>query len=210
MKQYAPLETAKTIAFDAFFWPFKKVSPQTQIAIAGSILRKKEIVHDIDICIGSMDESLRNWARNKIESTDNSQSINFKGQLYGFQTDVWFTEPESWAPMLLFATGPRAFNIFMRKRAKDQDMVLNQKGLFERTKKNECGPRLDNNTEGNIIYLVIHRRWIPPEERDAFSFPTRERKIPKMCIICKGDFKKGDRLIQTDQGDWVHEIHLKE
>lgn len=165
MKQYAPLETAKDIAFDAFFWPFKKQFHQTQIAIAGSILRKKETVHDIDIVIGSMEPTVKEWARTKIESSDHRESLNYKGQLYGFHTDIWFTVPDEWAPMLLFATGPRPFNIFMRKRAKDQGMVLNQKGLFERTPDNEAGPRIDNNTEGNIIYHVLHRRWIPPEDR---------------------------------------------
>jgi len=165
MKQYAPLETAKSIAFDAFFWPFKKDFPLNQIAIAGSILRKKETVHDIDIVIGEYSQEIWNWCVHQIHSSDKLGSRNMKGDLYGFHTDIWFTTPDEWAPMLLFATGPRNFNIFMRKRAKDQDMVLNHKGLFERTQENGCGPRIDNNTEGNIIWLVLHRRWILPEER---------------------------------------------
>lgn len=175
MKQYAPLETAKQIGFDAFYWPFKKAfpdnvfdgesEPKIPLAIAGSILRKKETVHDIDIVVGSTYPPIVEWIQKQIESNDNKNSYNLKGALYGLHTDVWLCPPEEWAPMLLFATGPRRFNIFMRKRAKDQGMVLNQKGLFERTADNGCGARIDNNLEGNIIWHVLHRRWIPPEER---------------------------------------------
>ncbi len=163
MKQYAPLAVAKDMAFDGFFWPFKEKFDGVQIAIAGSIIRKKPEVHDIDIVVGSLNPNILSWIRTKIQSKD--RTINMKGTLFGLHTDVWVCEPEEWAPMLLFATGPRDFNIFMRKRAKDQNMILNQKGVFERTGNNEAGNRLDNNTEGNIIWLVLHRRWIPPEMR---------------------------------------------
>lgn len=210
MKQKAPLQVAMDIAFENFYNPFHKTFNTVKCAIAGSILRKKETVHDIDIVIGTSDPSIKEWVRLEIDSHDNPDAFNYKGSLYGLHTDVWFTVPESWAPMLLFATGPKDFNIFMRRRAKDQDMVLNHLGLFERKQFEDdfaLGPRIDNNTEGNIIWHVLRRRWIPPEKRDFYHFLPHER-VQEDCPLCKTHFSKGDRLVRSDAGDWIHEVHI--
>lgn len=208
MKQYVPLETAKEIAFTHFFWPFKREFPGTKIAIAGSILRKRATVtKDIDVVICDNSESVIEWARKKIDSKEPG-SVHIKGTLFGLGVDVWFTTEDEWAPMLLFATGPSEFNIFMRKMAKDFGMILNSKGLFLRTKEGEQGARIDNNTEGNIIWLTLKRKWIPPEMRDEVGFKKRER-VATHCIECNVPFKKDDRLVLNNEREWIHQDHME-
>jgi DNA polymerase/3'-5' exonuclease PolX len=203
LKQYISSYTARNIAFDEFFHPFKRAFWGVKVAIAGSILRKKETVHDIDIVIGSRNEEILAWVRNIIGSTENSTQ-KLMGSLGGLHTDVWFTWEEHWAAMLLFATGPKAFNIFLRQRAKAQGMVLNHRGLWVRTEAGGIGERLDNNTEGDIIYRILHRLWIPPEERDFFHFPLRITS----CSLCKKEFRKGDTTVIGEDGGRIHSWHI--
>lgn len=209
MKQYAPLETAKEIAFKGFYWPFKRMFPGTRAAIAGSILRKHETVHDIDIVIeGRGITEIWKWTKKQIDCDQRSDGgVNLKGTLYGFHTDVWFTVEDEWAPMLLFATGPKDWNMFMRSRAKAQGMILNSRGLWKILSDGGHGPRLDNNTEGNIIFQILHRNWVPPEERDFIGFKKRESKI-KDCDFCHVPFQKGESIVRSDRGTWIHERHV--
>lgn len=147
--------------------------------IAGSILRKKPIVHDIDILINRTDEIIRTWCSAIIHAIPESGYIPFSkasGQYYDIPTQIWFCSEDEWAPHLLEVTGPKNFNQFIRNRAKKQGYLLSNKGLFLRIHNgtNACSPdcqtdspgnRIDNNTEGNIIWQVLGKRWIPPEMR---------------------------------------------
>lgn len=136
--------------------------------IAGSILRKKEIVHDIDILVNRTDEITRTWCSAIIHAIPKSGYIPLtkaSGNYCDIPTQIWFCENDEWAPHLLEVTGPMKFNIFIRNRAKQEGYYLSNKGLFLRNKDDTPGKRIDNNTEGNIIWLVLGKRWIPPEMR---------------------------------------------
>src|SRR3990172_2120866 len=144
-----PIATAKRAAFECrgkiieyvssfFDETFRK---NLKIVIAGSILRKKEFVHDIDIVVNSQEEKIR------------------------IPTQIWFCVNEEWSPMLLEVTGPRNFNQFLRNCAKRQNMYLSSKGLFSRNIDQTPGTRIDNNTEGDIIWAILGKSWIKPEDR---------------------------------------------
>lgn len=136
--------------------------------IAGSILRKKPIVHDIDILINRTDEIIRTWSSSLIHAIPESGYIPMSkasGNYESIPTQIWFCSEDEWAPHLLEVTGPMNFNQFIRNRAKMQGYFLSNKGLFTRNPDNTPGKRIDNNTEGNIIWQVLGKRWIPPEAR---------------------------------------------
>lgn len=170
-------EDAKKIAFELR----KEIldGGNFKCVIAGSILRKKPFVHDIDILVNRMDEICRTWCSTLINAIPNSGYIPLSkasGYYVGIPAQIWFTEEEEWAPHLLEVTGPMNFNQFIRNRAKKQGYFLSNKGLFKRLHNgvNPCNPdcqtdspgeRIDNNTEGNIIWQVLGKRWIPPEMR---------------------------------------------
>lgn len=136
--------------------------------IAGSILRKRPIVHDIDILVSRTDEILRTWCSAIIHAIPKSGYIPISkasGHYENIPTQIWFCNEDEWAPHLLEVTGPMNFNQFIRNRAKAQNQYLSNKGLFLRNPDDTPGKRIDNNTEGNIIWQVLGKRWIPPEMR---------------------------------------------
>jgi DNA polymerase/3'-5' exonuclease PolX len=137
------------------------------------------MVHDIDILVSRTDENYRAFASAIIHAIPQSGYIPMNkatGSYEEIPTQIWFCEDSEWAPNLLEKTGPMNFNQFIRNRAKAQGYYLSNKGLFIRKHfttgdcSKDCdkdipGERIDNNTEGNIIWLVLGKRWIPPEMR---------------------------------------------
>ena len=100
------------------------------VVIAGSILRKKDIVHDIDILVSSLDENIRRECSRLITPTGNSGYIPYykiSGKYQDIPTQIWFCSEDEWAPHLLEVTGPMNFNQFIRGRAKSQKMYLSNK-----------------------------------------------------------------------------------
>jgi len=156
-----PFSYAKSIAFEIReqFMPLNGL----KVVIAGSILRKKEFVHDIDIVINSQEEKLRTYCAYLIHAPVMYQKIS--GIYKNIPCQIWFCNNEQWAPMLLEITGPRNFNQFLRNCAKRQGLYLSSKGLFTRNSDGTPGTRVDNNTEGNIIWTILGKAWIPPEKR---------------------------------------------
>jgi len=154
-----PLSKARNIAFELR----ERISHfyNGKIVIAGSILRKKDFVHDIDIVIDSTNEDLRRYCANLLDCFASLGKIS--GKYANIPVQIWFCPKEEWAPMLLEVTGPKNFNQFLRSCAKRQGLYLSSKGLF--LKERDRMIRIDNNTEGHIIYIVIGKAWIPPEMR---------------------------------------------
>jgi len=175
-----PIATAKRAAFECrgkiieyvssfFDETFRK---NLKIVIAGSILRKKEFVHDIDIVVNSQEEKIRNFCASLIGSPVMLSKISGKYEFIeifqekiSIPTQIWFCVNEEWSPMLLEVTGPRNFNQFLRNCAKRQNMYLSSKGLFSRNIDQTPGTRIDNNTEGDIIWAILGKSWIKPEDR---------------------------------------------
>jgi len=159
-------EEAKKIAFilrDTIL-----IGNNLKCVIAGSILRKKPIVHDIDILVSRNDENYRAFCSTIIHAIPPSGYIPLSkatGTYESIPTQIWFCNEDEWAPNLLEKTGPMNFNQFIRNRAKEEGYYLSNKGLFLRNPDNTPGKRIDNNTEGNIIWLILGKRWIPPEMR---------------------------------------------
>ena len=156
-----PFSYAKSIAFEIReqFMPLNGL----KVVIAGSILRKKENVHDIDIVINSTEETIRNKAANILGIQPMLSKIS--GFYKKIPCQIWFCDNSEWGPMLLEVTGPRNFNQFLRNCAKRQGLYLSSKGLFIRNSDDTPGKRIDNNTEGHIIYTILGKAWIPPEMR---------------------------------------------
>ena len=153
-----PIRAARSIAFE-----IKDQFTGVKCVIAGSILRRKEWVHDIDIVICSKDESVRKKAAEILDIQPMLYKIS--GKYKGIPTQIWFCNEDEWGPTLLEVTGPRNFNQFLRSCAKRKGLFLSSKGLFIRNHNNSPGERIDNNTEGHIIYTILGKAWIPPELR---------------------------------------------
>ena len=153
------------IAYDKFFDPFKANFSQIKCVIVGSIRREKEFVHDIDILVVSTLPEVKEWCGNKLNNKD---LLYLRGELPGLfgpiKTQVWLCNESEYGPSLLKWTGPHHFNVKLSSIAKHYGAMLSEHGLFLGTPENKI-KRIDENTESNIIWLLLNRKWIHPRDR---------------------------------------------
>src|SRR5437867_6570383 len=155
-------EYAWDIAYRKFFLTFKQKFPQTKCVIVGSIRRQKEFVHDIDILVVSKEQEIIDWCKTQLENCKGFMYLD--GQLSGIDTQIWFCTEENYAPMLIIRTGPQEFSRKLASIAKKKGGTFSESGLFKGTPENR-GERLDSNSESNIIWLLLNRKWIHPRDR---------------------------------------------
>ncbi|MCD6548206.1 MAG: DNA polymerase/3'-5' exonuclease PolX [Thermodesulfobacterium sp.] len=141
----------------------KKESPVENIAVAGSIRRKKETVKDIDVLITSV--SPEKVMKKVIELSlvdeviafgETKTSVRLKT---GIQMDVRVVEPDSWGAALAYFTGSKAHNIRVRELALEKGLKINEYGVF----KGET--RIAGKTEEEV-YASVGLPFIPPEIRE--------------------------------------------
>ena len=155
------LEVAQKMAADVI----NRLSPYCQkIEVAGSIRRRKAIVHDIDLVLIPSDP----W---NLESEVLALARPFQPKLSGeklkrfdyngAQIDLYYASPETWSTLLLIRTGSKENNIRLCSRAKDMGwhLAASGDGLF-----NETGRRIAGDTEISI-YNALGLPFQRPEER---------------------------------------------
>lgn len=114
---------------------------------AGSVRRGSPTCKDVDVVVCLNEEKKERALVAKVlkeaglkADVRNGQekigvSIPIKSQGRSFTLDLNFTIPESRGAMYLYFTGPKAFNIAQRGKAKTMGLRLNQKGLFKGNKR---------------------------------------------------------------------------
>ncbi|HEA84187.1 MAG TPA: DNA polymerase/3'-5' exonuclease PolX, partial [Thermodesulfobacterium geofontis] len=141
----------------------KKESPVENIAVAGSIRRRKETVKDIDVLITSV--SPEKVMKKVVELSlvdeviafgETKTSVRLKT---GIQMDVRVVEPDSWGAALAYFTGSKAHNIRVRELALEKGLKINEYGVF----KGET--RIAGKTEEEV-YASVGLPFIPPEIRE--------------------------------------------
>jgi len=156
--------------------------------IAGSIRRQEPAVGDIDLVVTVPDLEDEHHAR-QILAEILEDAI--KGDAYPKQVSIlsggprratavyddvpvnlWCGLPQEAGALLLFATGPRGYNIGMRARAKKMGMLLNEKGLW-------VGERRIAGTNECDIYAALGKPWKQPHLRGSSKkepnhVPTRQ------------------------------------
>lgn len=80
------------------------------------------------------------------------------------QVDITLVEEEEFPFALIHTTGPRNLNIYLRRKAKEKDLTLNEYGLFDST-----GKRIELKEEKEI-FEFLDLPYIPPSERNVFSY----------------------------------------
>jgi DNA polymerase/3'-5' exonuclease PolX len=128
----------------------------------GSIRRKVSEISDIDILItdklyylekvSELDKFL-NW----IEKGEDKIGFMFHCNKYNVDRKVELylcKDMKSFGSMLLHTTGPDMYNIYLRKLAKDQGLLLNQYGVFKN------GKQIAGDTEESC-YKVLKSKNFP-------------------------------------------------
>lgn len=158
------LEEATTIAEKVK----ESLSPYCEkVEIAGSIRRRKPIVHDIDMVLIERPEAaliLSNFIAciGKLELNGSKiKSLWYGDKESGIAIDIYFATPATWATLLLIRTGSKENNIRLATLAKRRGWQLKASGdgLF-----NDKGERVAGDTEQSI-YQALGIPYQEPEER---------------------------------------------
>ena len=137
------------------------------VTVAGSIRRMQQKVKDIDIVIAEVPGSF--CAIELAKKSDKYkvfQSGNHwvRAEFGNFNVDMRICKEEGYGAHLLYLTGPKEFNIWIRHRAKMMGYKLNEYGLWE-SKKTFAPPKKIAGSSEEEIFNALGLSYIPATER---------------------------------------------
>lgn len=138
-----------------------------QLEIAGSLRRRKEIVKDIDLVVGTKDPVAVMQAFTALQSVmhviaqgETKSSVMLDA---GLQVDLRCVTPREFPYALHHFTGSKEHNTAMRARAQQRGMKMNEYGLFKILKSGERLIPCQNEAE---IFAALELDFVPPELRE--------------------------------------------
>ncbi|MBD3157930.1 MAG: DNA polymerase/3'-5' exonuclease PolX [Candidatus Lokiarchaeota archaeon] len=181
----------------------KKLPEVSEIALAGSIRRKRETVHDVDILVSADDaEMVMNafvefeYVQEVIAHGTTKSSVRLDNAL---QIDLRIIPAESFGAGLQYFTGSVDHNVRVRSIAQSKNMLLNEYGLFQ----NEVKVAGDDE---RAVYGELGLPFIPPELREDKGEieAAQENHLPNLITL---EDVRGDLHSHTDQSDGSNTIH---
>ncbi len=136
-----------------------------QVAVAGSIRRRRETVGDIDVLVAAEADAGERASEafvgvpEVVATLARGPSKTMVRLDNGLDADLRVVAPHSFGAALMYFTGSKAHNIALRKLAIARGWKLNEYGLFE-------GERaIAGRTEAEV-YAKLGLEWIAPELRE--------------------------------------------
>ncbi len=137
-----------------------------RISIAGSLRRRKEIVHDIDIVGSVTDNSQREAIMDVFTTQPGIVAVTGKGDTkssvvtaQGISMDLRLCTDDIYPTMLHHFTGSKEHNVALRGFALDRGMKVSEWGLF----RGETLLPVKDETE---FYATLGMEYVPPELRE--------------------------------------------
>lgn len=134
--------------------------------VAGSIRRRKPVVHDVDLVFPPVDQDKIAHLKDLCDTCAGVTIHRWGPKMasltyFGVPFDLYFSTPETFATLLLIRTGSKENNIRLCSIAKAKGWKLHASGdgLF-----NEKGERIAGNSERSI-YEALGLSWQEPWER---------------------------------------------
>lgn len=145
----------------------ERLYPYTErIEVAGSLRRRRNRVHDIDlVAIPKELTPFLDAARGLITGGDGA-SKRLTGTYREIPVDLYIATPETWATLLLIRTGSKEHNIRLAALARKKGMMLKAdgSGLFTLDEAGKPSTRIAGDTEASI-FLALGLPYAPPERR---------------------------------------------
>ncbi|MFT7645833.1 MAG: DNA polymerase (family 10) [Candidatus Poriferisodalaceae bacterium] len=144
------------------------------VKFCGSLRRFSETIGDIDITVASEDPAAVMASvvahPEAVDLVVNGATKTSFLTSSGLQVDVRVVAPEQFGAAVLYFTGSKAHNIALRRRAINQNMLLNEYGLL-----NLPDPELDPDGERTVvasategeIYAALGLSTVPPPMREG-------------------------------------------
>ncbi len=180
----------------------RKVASADFVEVCGSIRRRKEVVRDIDILVGSGDvERVSSYfaampgVGEVLLTGDTKTSCRLRS---GIEADLRVVAEEEFPYALMYFTGSKEHNVRLRGIAKRQGLKLNEYGLF----RDEGSLRCRSEEE---IYRTFGLAYIPPELREDMGEIEAAEKgtLPELVIM---DDIRGTFHVHTDFSDGIDSV----
>jgi DNA polymerase (family 10) len=168
-----------------------------QIEVAGSFRRRRETVGDLDLlvtcsrCDAVMDRlAAYEGVAEVLARGSTKMTVRLRN---GLQMDLRVVPEKSYGAALQYFTGSKTHNIFVRRRAQERGLKINEYGVF-RGRKQVAG-----RTEEEV-YKAVGLPWIPPELREARGEIERalEGRLPHLVEL---NDLRGDLHLHTTATD---------
>jgi len=172
-----------------------------ELAVTGSLRRRKEVVKDIDMVATTSD--VKALMQHFVDAPEVAQiighgetksSVRFES---GISADLRVVEAKEFPYTLLHFTGSKEHNVVLRQRAKERDLKLNEYGLFK------SDDTLVECTSEGAIYAALELPFLPPELReDRGEFEVSEtpalleEKDLKGIIHCHSTYSDGRNTLE--------------
>jgi len=180
----------------------KKTKGAAHVEIAGSLRRRKETVHDIDL-VAACEET--NDTMVYFLNLPKIQKIVMKGTTRstillenGMSVDLRVVPLESFGATLHHFTGSKAHNITLRKMAVEKGLKINEYGIWKEEK------RIGGEREQDI-YDAFDMQYIEPEMRENRGEITLAQKHALPKLITQTDIR-GDLHMHTSYSDGLASI----
>ena len=177
-----------------------------RLQVAGSIRRRRETVHDIDIVGSVAQESDREpimkhllglpAVASVIGTGDTKSSVVLRS---GIALDLRLVLDEEYPYLLHHSTGSKAHNVSLRAHAQRQDIKISEYGVWKSEEKIACKDEAD-------FYRIFGMEFIPPELReDRGEFEAaRKNALPE--LVTEADLK-GILHVHSTWSDGQSTIH---
>jgi DNA polymerase (family 10) len=177
-------------------------------AAAGSLRRWRETVGDVDLLAAGPDHQAavdRLTAWDEVEDVIEAGSGKASVRARGLRVDLRVVDPEEYGSALQYFTGSRDHNVGLRSRAIEQELKVNEYGVFDVSDvpdsmdDQRAGERVVGATEASV-YEAVGLDWIPPELREDHGelAAAAEGTLPD--LLEPGDLR-GDLHVHTNWSD---------
>lgn len=163
--------------------------------LVGSLRRKKDVIKNINILISNEElEKILKILKDSnelfiIEKKENF--LKFKTIYSEIEIVVNYVPERYFESALLFFTGPRSLNSFLKEKNKKFNFSIDKSGFL----------KIENYTEKEIFYLFL-LPYIPPELRDNWEYFIKFKDNLSIEYNIKGDLH-----VHTNYSDGISSIY---
>lgn len=157
-----------------------------KITVAGSIRRRREIVRDIDILVGTAKPEAVHEAFVRYSEVD---SVEARGETKssvilksGIHCDLRTVAEDEYPYALFYFTGSKEHAVELRALARKKGLKVNEYGIFRGEKKIECKDEED-------IYKTLGFSYIPPEARENMGEIALAKEHPFPSLVEEKDIR---------------------
>jgi DNA polymerase (family 10) len=177
-----------------------------RLAVAGSIRRRRETVHDIDIVGSVAQESDREpimkhllglpAVASVIGTGDTKSSVVLRS---GIALDLRLVLDDDYPYLLHHSTGAKSHNVSLRTHAQRQDIKISEYGVWKGDEKIVCKDETD-------FYRIFGMEFIPPELREDRGEFEAARRNALPDLVTEADLQ-GILHVHSTWSDGQSSIH---